>query len=287
MTAFREDMLRPLTDAEHETLRSQGYLVYKSEAVAAFRDDVVSSLQHISLQLLHHLGVDTQPLRSLTYDDLLGWCLTNETDQRYTRLLYEMYQSTAAVISLINHPLPLFLARQAGVRVPLPGTLPTIRIDRPGVTKYLTSAHQDHWYSLVSKRAVVLWLPLVALRRDMGLLGVVPGSHKHGLHPFEDAGTYTFKIRDDYPAADYVECDMAGRDEILMFDQFLVHRSGTNEGRLPRVTMQLRFHDLEAMDEVAPTFTAVTSKYVTERQKALLLGTAAPPQGGADRRTRR
>jgi ectoine hydroxylase-related dioxygenase (phytanoyl-CoA dioxygenase family) len=180
--------------------------------------------------------------------------------------------------ALIDHPLPLYLARAAGIRYPVAGTIPTIRIDRPGVTKYLTRPHQDFWYSLIADRSVVLWQPIIGLNRDMGLLGVVPGSHKEGFHPFEDEGAYTFAMRNDYPDHSYVECEIA-TDEILVFDQFLVHRSGDNNGKLPRVTMQLRYNDLEAMAEVVPTFTAVTSKAVVERQKRLLAGTVLPLPG--------
>jgi hypothetical protein len=281
---YRDDLLRSVTRRELDAFFEQGYFVYKAEAVAAFRADVVRTLRDISLKLLAQLQVDTSKLADMSYEELIGWCLRTEEDQRFTRLFYEMYQSTAAVIGLIDHPLPLFLARSVGVRTPIPGTLPTIRIDRPGVTKYLTKAHQDYWYSLISERAVVLWMPIIPLSRDMGLLGVVPASQKLGFQPFEDRGAYTFTLKRDYSEAEYVECEME-TDEMLVFNQFLVHRSGVNNGRMARVTMQLRYNDLEAMAEVAPTFTAVSSKFVLERQKALLAGNGAAACLGARRAT--
>jgi Phytanoyl-CoA dioxygenase (PhyH) len=278
MVQFRSDMLQDLTQREQSDLRERGYLLYKSEAVAAFRANLVDELHDISLRLLRRIGVDTAPLEGLSYRELMAWCVNEEKDQRYTRLFYEMYPSMANVIGLINHSLPFFLARSAGIRSPVPGTLPTVRIDRPGVTRFLTKPHQDYWYSLISERSVVLWMPIIALSADMGLLGVVPGSHKRGYQPFDKhEGEYTFTMRNDYPDADYVECDVA-TDEILIFDQFLVHRSGANVAKVPRVTMQLRYNDLESMDEVAPTFTAVTSDFVLKRQVELLSGAwQAPP----------
>lgn len=271
MAQFREDMLRDLTPGERDSLAENGYCLYRSPAVAAFREDLLAALKAISLRLLRQLHVDTARLEQLSYDDLVLWCLENEKDRQYTRLFYEMYPSMAEVIGLINHPLPLFLARAAGVRAPVPGTLPTIRIDRPLVTRYLTKSHQDYWYSLVAERSVVLWQPVSALTRDMGPLSVVPGSHKAGFQPFNDVGAYTFEMRKDFPDSDYVECEVA-TDEILVFSQYLVHRSGNNNGRRPRVTLQIRYNDIESMKDIAPTFTAVTSEVVKAKQQALAGG---------------
>jgi hypothetical protein len=278
MEQFRPDMLRDMNEQERVSFRDRGYCIYKSEAVAAFRADLIEKLRDISLRLLRRMSVDTKSLENLSYENLVLWCLRNEKNQRYTRLFYEMYPSLAPVIGLINHPLPLFLARSVGIHSPIPGTLPTIRIDRPGVTRFLTKPHQDYWYSLIAERSIVLWMPVVALTPDMGLMGVVPGSHKQGYQPFDKHdGDYTFSMRNDYPDSDYVACDVA-TDEIVVFDQFLVHRSGLNVGQVPRVTLQIRYNDLEAMDEVAPTFTAVTSDFVIRRQDGLLSGAWNAPR---------
>ena len=214
---FREDMIQPLTSEQLEHFREQGFLILKSAAVSAFQADMEETIRQISLRLLRKIGVDIGPLEGMSYDALVKWCYDNEKDSEYTRLFYEMYPTMAEVIATIAHPLPTWLAKSVGITSPIPITLPAVRVDRPGNTRYMTNPHQDYWYSLLCDNSVVIWFPLVSIDRDMGLLGVVPGSHKDGFQPFSEAPDgCTFTMRNDYPESSYVEASI-GKDEILIF----------------------------------------------------------------------
>jgi len=235
---FSPSLIRPLTADEEASYKKNGFLIYKSEAVRAYRNDVIEDVRKISLRLIAHLGHSEKTvheLDALPFDDLVLWCQKHDDEQ-----------TPAAV------------------------TVPAIRVDRPFVKKFMTLPHQDYWYSMVCDNSVVIWCALTKIIREMGYLGAVPGSHTNGILPFmtSDQGA-TFSLKNDYPPEKYIDVILED-DEILIFNQYLVHKSGYNEGDRPRITMQVRYNDLETMDELVQTFEGVTSKYVTKRQNEYL-----------------
>ena len=270
---FSPSLIRPLTADEEASYKKNGFLIYKSEAVRAYRNDVIEDVRKISLRLIAHLGHSEKTvheLDALPFDDLVLWCQKHDDEQRITRAFYEMYPTMPDVISKISHPLLLWLAKAVGITTPAAVTVPAIRVDRPFVKKFMTLPHQDYWYSMVCDNSVVIWCALTKIIREMGYLGAVPGSHTNGILPFmtSDQGA-TFSLKNDYPPEKYIDVILED-DEILIFNQYLVHKSGYNEGDRPRITMQVRYNDLETMDELVQTFEGVTSKYVTKRQNEYL-----------------
>jgi phytanoyl-CoA hydroxylase len=111
--------------------------------------------------------------------------------------------------------------------------------------------HQD-WRSMQgSLNAMVVWVPLADVPRELGALEVIPGSHVWGLlNSREDEWYRSIEgtTDDQYRAVEV----QAG--DVLFFSAFLLHRSGDNVTDSIRWSCHFRYNDLEE-----PTF--VRRKY--------------------------
>lgn len=105
--------------------------------------------------------------------------------------------------------------------------------------------HQD-WSSMQgSKDAVVVWLPLTKVYRQIGALKVVPGSHKAGLQAVKEYKS--FGIVD--PDKDYNFIDVeADPGDALFFSSFLIHRSGVNITEKIRWSCHFRYNNMQDTD---------------------------------------
>ncbi|MCR9130766.1 MAG: phytanoyl-CoA dioxygenase family protein [Alphaproteobacteria bacterium] len=215
------------------------------------------------------LGADAP--RKAALGDQLAAMHAAEADNAATRACYEVFPTLPEVIALINAEPFLSAARQAGLTRPVAGTNPLVRLDRPGDTRFSTPWHQDYWYSLLSERAVVIWMALGELDASMGPVELLAGSHADGLVPFKpyEAGHEWFETAEPV-REDGIVAGLHGPDEAVIFDQRVLHRSGFNASDRVRVTIQLRYNDLDALSELTSTFTPSLSRFVLERQKALL-----------------
>ena len=270
---FNMKSIRPLTQQEINSFKEFGFLVYKADCVRHFKGCIINLVKEITLIILTKMGCRPEAIAELedkSFDEIVQWCHENETHNKITKILYEVYPTMPAIIGCINHQLLIWLAQSIGIKKPVASTIPTIRIDRPNTDKFLTLSHQDYWYSFASDNSVTIWCPLISITEEMGHLQVIPGSHKNGLVPFtKRIGDNLLSVQKDYPDEYFQAVDLAV-DEILLFSQYLIHKSGLNRGHMPRVTMQVRYNDVYTMTELIQTFTATTSAIVLERQQNLL-----------------
>ena len=127
-----------------------------------------------------------------------------------------------------------------------------LRCDMPFDAPHDFPWHQDYPYNLGSENSVTVWIPLQDTTIEMGALEVLDGPYLNGpiqkkLFPFEPSGILTKSavedlICDERNSLKIVEIK-AGM--ILVFSQFLCHRSGKNISNQPRMSLQVRFSDLE------------------------------------------
>tara|TARA_R110001592_G_scaffold294462_4_gene564286 strand:+ start:9683 stop:10513 length:831 start_codon:yes stop_codon:yes gene_type:complete len=104
--------------------------------------------------------------------------------------------------------------------------------------------HQDWRSSQGSLDSVTIWYPYVDCNVSLGALEVIPGSHLNGLYECSDVDYYS-KIKDDLiDESKYVSVEM-NKGDLLMFNSFLVHRSGTNSTNKVRWSSQLRYNNLK------------------------------------------
>ena len=258
-----------LTDAQLKFYDREGYLVIDSPLVAELQEKIRNDIKETSLKIAEHYEEGKSNLAELkagSISDIVDWCVSNEQDRRISRAFYEVFPATTGIVALVSDPLLLSIVQGLGVSTPVPSTLPAIRIDRPGDIKYKTPPHCDYWVSMLSENSIVMWMPLTTLSSDMGLLQALPGSHKGGMTPFEESSDGWFTATTVYPDSDYVEIPVAD-GQILLFSQHLLHRSGYNSSQKTRVSLQIRYNDLDTMKVMTSSFTPIWSTYVNAELK--------------------
>jgi phytanoyl-CoA hydroxylase len=142
-----------------------------------------------------------------------------------------------------------------GVRRPNICTRPVLYFNSRHLAKseayYKSPPHQD-WRSMQgSLNAIVIWVPLADVHKELGALEVIPGSHLGGLlESHEDEWYRRIEGLDDEK---YQSIEVNAGD-VLFFSSFVVHRSGNNVTDSIRWSCHFRYNDLEE-----PTF--VSRKY--------------------------
>jgi phytanoyl-CoA hydroxylase len=107
---------------------------------------------------------------------------------------------------------------------------------------YKSPPHQD-WRSIQgSLNAVVVWVPLADVPRELGALEIIPGTHIWGLQDSSEDEWYRSIEGFRNEQCHSVEIN-AG--DVLFFSAFLVHRSGTNVTDSIRWSCHFRYNDLE------------------------------------------
>ena len=255
-----------ISDKEIIFFKENGYLVINNEKISLFKNNLkekISSIIDIFFQ--HEIPVN---LKNLNFEEKISYLWENEKKTNFLKKLYELLPSTNEVIMTCNNELILSIAKNLGIKHPQPSTLPTIRLDRPFDKKYSTGIHQDYWYSFQSETSLTFWMPLVKINSKMGYLSIIPKSHKLGLIDFFDSGQYVFKPKTKFDKKEFKNVNVKF-GECLIFSQYLIHKSGKNTSNLPRVTLQLRLHDM-IEQKINTSFTCVSSNSVKTLQKNIL-----------------
>ncbi len=126
------------------------------------------------------------------------------------------------------------------------------RIDSRGDEKYLFDWHQDYWFSVSSRNAVVVWIPITGLKPSLGGLEIIP-FQKENLKIYKTkAGDKYNSYADAVKLDDKIPYDKALKIEnmnvgsALFFSFSSLHKSLpiTNKNR-SRFTIQLRFVDFD------------------------------------------
>jgi hypothetical protein len=250
-----------------------GYTIVRDPLIRELKRHIIAELDVMAKAILKRHPASKERMDLLadkSLSNLFDWCIQNEQNNEITRAFYEVFQLSTAVVPLATSPFFVELSNQLGMELPLPSTLPILRIDRPFESKYQEPIHQDIWYSLLSENAITYWFPLFAISEDMGHLSIVPGSHTNGVLPIK---TYThdnwFTVRDSIPDSRFEPVVLAD-DEILAFSQLLVHKGGSNRSKRARLTFQIRHNDLSTLKALTSSFTAKLSTYTMQAQETLL-----------------
>lgn len=259
-----------ITPGQKRQYLADGYLVLKSDQLKKLKDGLKCDLHSMALRIIKNhpdSGIYCDALKSNSFAELFDWCVSHEVNNAITRIFYELFSVNCSTLSLIADPFFLEASKDLGVSYPVPSTLPMLRIDRPNESRYLTPAHQDYWYSMLSANSLTYWFPIFPVTDAMGQLLVVPGSHVQGLLPIKKwTDDNPFSLRDEISMDKYVPVRLQD-DEVLVFSQFLVHQSGANRSGTARLTLQLRHNDLDTLKEQTTSFTPMHSRYTVNAQK--------------------
>tara|TARA_B100000780_G_scaffold116643_1_gene81771 strand:+ start:301 stop:1062 length:762 start_codon:yes stop_codon:yes gene_type:complete len=143
--------------------------------------------------------------------------------------------------------------KQFGIKRPIfSASIIPLRIDMPFDEQFAFPWHQDFAYNLGSENSVTVWIPLQDTQRENGALEVIEGDYlsynreKRLLKSTDDNGVLEADTLHDLMSDPSSEHKIVPVDvgEILIFSQFLVHRSGKNISKFPRMSLQVRFSDL-------------------------------------------
>lgn len=211
------------------------------------------------------------PHKFPTLLDLVSYVHAHEKENEITSRIYQVLPSIPMIYEFLTQASLQNTLHSYGLTKPTLGTVPLIRIDRPGDEKYTTPWHQDKWFSLSSDHSVVLWAPLGDMDESMGFLQVIPGSHKAGIVSFKNRTSGREPYEPVIPPSEEQSIQVKMNfGDILIFHQDLLHRSNINQSRNCRVSMQLRFNDMYKQPYPHTTFTANHSEHVLQKQKMFL-----------------
>lgn len=236
-----------------EGYHRDGYVIVSGPDVARLKATLSSALSTLALAVLAKefaIGTYAKAFTGHALQDLVDHVVSEETGNEVSGRFYRVFPTAPELIAAIADPAVLNWVRALGIVAPVAGTMPIVRLDRPSDEVHRTPPHQDWWFSLLSPNCVSVWFPLGALNTDMGLLEVVPGSHRGGAITFAEnvkSNNKPFRPAREWLDAAFVPVELAD-DAILIFSQYLLHRSGFNRSRHVRMSVQLRYNDLATME---------------------------------------
>jgi hypothetical protein len=257
-----------------ERFHRDGFVSISNDYFCTIKKEIEESLKELALSLIKNNPTYCHfypSLGTMCLADILIFCIDKESDQdeKITPVFYDFFPQSFALLKLLCDNVLIDILNQLGVESPSPSTIPVTRIDRPKSTHFLTPMHQDYWYTLNSTNSVTVWFPIYECIKSMGYLIVVPESHTLGIVPFRKYENYE-------PFTTIESFDERGKEvkidtnEILIFNQKLLHKSGSNDDIIPRLTVQLRYNDIQQLKKQTPTFKPIHSDYVTSKQAELL-----------------
>ena len=115
-----------------------------------------------------------------------------------------------------------------------------------------------------SLNAVVIWVPLIDVSRELGTLEIIPGSHLWGLQDSREDEWY--RRIDGLSDQRYRSVEVKAGDA-LFFSAFLVHRSGNNVTDSIRWSCHFRYNDLEELTFVSRKY---PNPYIYKPQQELV-----------------
>lgn len=167
-------------------------------------------------------------------------------------LLYRALRYLPSLAVLGASERMLSLCKALGLEFPALMRSFNIRMDLPNHDKFLFHWHQDITYLLGSLNSVTFWCPLGVADELHGSIEVVPRSHKQ-LAPYRLTSDDARRKNAQLSPSDVRlnnEPDTVGpianvrKGDLVVFSQFLIHRSTPNRSALCRWTVQLRYSDL-------------------------------------------
>ena len=250
-----------------KSFNEKGYAIIKSKEIIKLKQEICQEIKKIIFFFLKKKNIKIQS--NIRFEELIKFILTLDKKKKTKifKSLYEIFPSIPLFYSLSNKKIFYKICHKLNIKKPVIGTGPQIRIDKPKDKKYITPNHQDYWYSFLSDNAVTFWFNLTSVKLKDGPLIIYEKSHNKGLLGFNNKHKATFEVKEKQNFQQkkiYLK-----KNEILVFNQFLVHKSGTNISKKPRISIQIRYNDLLSLKKNTSSFIFFNSKYVVNKQLSL------------------
>ena len=122
-----------------------------------------------------------------------------------------------------------------------------VRMDTPNDARNKTAWHQEMQFA--RNPGLVLWMPLVEITDDIGLLHILERSHLDGeiiiegneIHDYTTSRVSKCVIPEKILEKYNEKTIKINKGDALFFDHMLLHSSGDNTSKRIRFTCQLRF----------------------------------------------
>ena len=230
-----------ISDQQLRQFHTNGHLLLKN--VAAVRPLLEAMREEVRA-----LGSQFRPGRGDDIDAQTIAALAPAQRQTFYRGLRYLPATTQLACS----ELLLDIGRRIGLARPAVMHSYNLRMDMPHETQFLFHWHQDVTYLLGSANSVTYWVPLGTVDAHHGSVEVIDGSHRQGLVPFHYTGDGPVPPHKPMSPRDIrLDADPTARSttieaeagDILVFSQFLLHRSTPNLSNDIRWVAQVRHSD--------------------------------------------
>ena len=236
--------------------------------IDSFADKIFKKLMIFDLNEFNFIKKKSKNLK-----DLLNNINKIEKNHKISSLIYKYIPTMIDVWQFSSQPKILKILKELEIPNPTFSTVPCMRIDRPNENYFATPWHQDYWYSFASDKSITIWFPLIHVTKKMGRLFVIPESHNKGLLSFQNTTNsndpFVLSHKANYLKTKEKEVNVP-YGSILIFNQYLLHRSGLNKSNKCRISMQLRYNSLDKGTAILSSFEAKSTKHVYDKQKKIL-----------------
>lgn len=218
-----------------------GFSIFKNQVPADLIKSVQNELTYTANRIENKNFCDA--------NEFWNWSKTN--DREKGGVLYNGFKHLHSVHSLASSSHITDALAAIGIKSPALIDI-NCRIDSIGEEKYLFGWHQDYWFSIASKNAVVVWIPIYEITHDLGGLDLISNEHTSGRIYKTTAGNKynsyadAVLLNEEIPLDHAITVDNMSPTDILIFKFNLLHKSNqvTSKTR-SRFTIQLRFADFD------------------------------------------
>lgn len=209
-----------------ESFIRTGYYAFRNAINTNQIDGIYSDL----LQLAHSITPNQPAPQDI--DEFWNWCKKN--DRAKGGLLYNGFKHIPSIYKLAGSKEIKNTLAKIGINHPALIDI-NCRIDSQGEEQYLFGWHQDYWFSMGSKNAVVVWVPITAITPYLGGLDLIDNTHTSGK---------IFKTREGKQYNTYA-------DAVLLDEAIPTEKSITLNNLIPGDTLVFKFNVLHKSNQIS------------------------------------
>jgi ectoine hydroxylase-related dioxygenase (phytanoyl-CoA dioxygenase family) len=181
----------------------------------------------------------------------------NSLSSTQRKALYTSLRYMPSLTQLACSKILIDISKQLDLAQPAVMHSYNLRMDMPNEPQYMFHWHQDITYLLGSKNSITYWIPLTKVNEYHGSIELIAKSHEKGVYPFYYTGNglppsdkpmspKDIKlIKEPTECTKLIEADVG---DIIVFSQFLLHRTTPNNSELTRWTAQIRHSDFSEVE---------------------------------------
>lgn len=231
--------------AEDMTYNRDGFHIARQVLPKSFLDAVEHAVfEPVALQAEYVLGHRFTLRDPLSTRHALMRELKTRAPDRYLGAL-KVSQLDGAVLSASAQPALLAVLKDLGLRHPVVALKPYPIVIAPDLHfeggYNIRPPHQEWPVMQGSHNGLVVWFPLHDVTNEHSSIEMYPGSHLHGVLPYEVSRCGS-RVQESVLPMRPVRLEMR-RGDLAVFSAFTVHRSSP-EGNALRAAISIRFNDL-------------------------------------------